>query len=69
MIEEWPECTDCDNEVNPKRIALGYDVCLDCGEEMAQEEIMRKCSSTAPAYNKGGYMYVTDLGMVKDIGR
>lgn len=29
----WPECSNsaCDNEVNPKRIALGYSTCLECG--------------------------------------
>ena len=30
-------CSECDAEVNPKRHALGYNVCLECGEIMARD--------------------------------
>ena len=69
MLNEWPECEECGDEVNPKRKALGYDTCLTCGEAVAQTEILRKATCVAPAYNKGTYMYVTSLRMARDVGR
>ena len=29
-------CNRCGEEFSDKRKALGYDICLDCGEEQAQ---------------------------------
>ena len=69
MLDEWPECPECGDEVNPRRVALGHPLCLECGEEKAQAEILRKQGQSAPAYNKGGYMYITSVGMARDLGR
>ena len=64
-----PECDECGEEYNPRRFDLGYRVCLDCGAEQAEAEIIRKSSCIAPAYNKGAYMYVSSSAMARDLGR
>ena len=64
-----PKCIECDEEFNPRRYQLGYYTCTECGEEAAQREIIRKSKCSAPAYNKGAYMYVTSSQMAKDLGR
>lgn len=38
-------------------------------EAVAQEEIKRKRKRVAPAYNKGGYQYITDDTDPKTLGR
>ena len=30
--DDWPECKECGECFNPRREALGYSTCLDCGE-------------------------------------
>tara|TARA_Y100001938_G_scaffold83206_1_gene114430 strand:- start:342 stop:551 length:210 start_codon:yes stop_codon:yes gene_type:complete len=62
-------CIECDEEYSDRRKALGYSTCLDCGQEAAEKEILRKARCTAPAYNKGGYMYISSFNMAKDVGR
>lgn len=62
-------CVNCDSDYNPKRLALGYKTCLECGESEAVEEKVRKSKCTAPAYNKGAYMYVSSSSEALDIGR
>ena len=61
-------CIECDEEYSDRRKALGYRTCLDCGQD-AEKEILRKARCTAPAYNKGGYMYISSVNMAKDVGR
>ena len=63
------ECIECGDSFNPKRFKLGYRTCIECGEEIAQIEMVRKSRCVAPAYNKGAYMYVTSSQMAKDLGR
>ena len=62
-------CKVCDDEYSDRRKALGYRTCLDCGQEAAEKEILRKAKGSAPAYNKGGYMYISSVKMAKDLGR
>ena len=62
-------CIECDEEYSHRRKALGYHTCLDCVQEAAEKEILRKARCTAPAYNKGGYMYISSVNMAKDVGR
>ena len=62
-------CIECDEEYSDRRKALGYSTCLDCGQEAAEKEILCKARCTAPAYNKGGYMYISSVNMAKDVGR
>jgi len=62
-------CIECNEEYSDRRKALGYNTCLECGAVVATREILFKASCTAPAYNKGGYMYVTSAKMAKDLGK
>jgi len=64
-----PECVECGEDYNPKRRSLGYQTCLECGDQEATRQILRKARCTAPAYNKGAYMYVTSSNMAKEIGK
>lgn len=50
--------TTCDNTVSDRRVQLGYDHCLPCGE--AQARAARRHWCVAPAYNKGAYQLITD---------
>lgn len=50
-------CIDCEKEVNPKRWALGYKICLECGALAASQEIEAKSKRVVLAYNKGSYQY------------
>ena len=67
--EILPQCFDCGEEFSPKRKALGYEHCLECGEGYAKKETIRKSKCVAPAFNKGAYMYVSSKSMAKDLGR
>jgi hypothetical protein len=64
-------CTEvgCFEEVSHPRWELGYRVCLECGEEQAQEKAAALSRQVAPAYNKGAYQLITSVKMCKDIGR
>lgn len=62
-------CIECDDEYSDRRKALGYNVCLECGDNIAAKQILFKAKCTAPAYNKGGYMYVTSAKMARDLGK
>jgi ribosomal protein L37AE/L43A len=58
-----PICTECGiNKLQHARAALGYTVCLSCGEQIAQQ---RK-HITAPI-NKSSYMLITDLTLLKQL--
>lgn len=59
----------CGNGIHPKRYALGYRKCLECGEKEAEKESKHKAKCTAPGYNKGPYQYVTTEQMAKDVGK
>lgn len=55
-MEEWNWCIKCnDEEVNPKRWALGYKTCLSCGGVVAQEQKKAREKTVVPAGNKMGY--------------
>jgi len=64
-----PKCVECESTFAPQRFALGYRTCLECGEKTIRavnEQLKKQC---APAYNKGAYMFITDMQMVRDLGR
>ena len=50
-------CSWCGKNVAPARWALGYTVCLHCGEEQAKQERMGWC--VVQEYGKGAYQLVT----------
>ena len=64
-----PECIECGDTFSPKRLALGLKTCLECGDKRAAKQILHKSRCIAPAYNKGGYMYITSRSMAKDAGK
>ena len=49
-------CIVCGDEVDARRVALGYKVCLFCGEELARVERLSWC--VAPMH-KSNYMLIT----------
>ena len=53
-------CIKCDmEEVSQPRLALGYNICLTCGDEEAKKEIEKKTKRIAIAYPNGAYQYIT----------
>ena len=67
MIEV--ECIECGDDFSIRRYKLGYLICLQCGDKHAKIESRRKSKCSAPAYNKGAYMYVSSKTMARDLGR
>jgi len=51
-------CRECGDDIEPRRVQLGYRLCLWCGEDAAQAD--RKRWTVVQEYNKGGYMFVTN---------
>jgi len=49
-----PKCR-CGESIEPERIALGYYICTDCGEERAK----RKVRTIVPLH-KSNYVLITD---------
>ena len=58
------ECPRCGDDVPAARVALGYRVCLFCGEEDARQE--RKSWTVAPLH-KSNYMLLTNKEDLKGI--
>jgi hypothetical protein len=50
-------CRECGDDIEPKRVQIGYRLCLWCGEDAAQAD--RKRWTVVQEYNKGGYMFIT----------
>ena len=49
-------CT-CGEDIDPRRSALGYRVCIWCGDESARQE--RKGWTVVMEYGKGNYQFIT----------
>lgn len=58
-------CTRCGDDINPKRVALGYKVCILCGEEHARQE---RAGWTIVPMHKSNYMLLTDRRDLPGIG-
>jgi hypothetical protein len=54
---DWKECRECGDDVHIERWALGYRLCLFCGEDAAAVERASWC--IIQEYGKGNYQYVT----------
>jgi len=50
-------CTHCGDDIDPRRVAIGYRVCLWCGEEAASQA--RKSWTVVQEYTKGNYQFIT----------
>ena len=60
--EEAMYCVICSDDVNPKRILLGYKTCMVCGEKNA-----RNHKHTIVNLHKSNYVPITDLNLLKGI--
>ena len=58
-------CPRCGDDINPKRVALGYRVCILCGEEAAREE---RTAWTVVPMHKSNYVLLTDRRDLPGIG-
>jgi len=52
------DCTQCGRVVPYRRLALGYTLCLSCGERAARSARASWC--VVQAYGKGPYQFVTN---------
>jgi len=63
------DCIKCKiEEVDPRRVALGFKTCPTCGEAAARAEVERRKSRVAIAFPKGAYQYITDEHPLEDLG-
>ena len=53
-------CVVCADHIDPRRAALGYKLCLWCGEDAAKAESRQKASMVQIPYSKGAYQYIYD---------
>lgn len=51
-------CRECGDDIDPKRVQIGYRLCLWCGEDAAQAD--RKRWTVVQEYTKGNYQFVTN---------
>jgi len=58
-------CIHCDDDIDPRRVALGYKLCLFCGEEAAREE--RRGWTIVPMH-KSNYVLLVDRKDLPGIG-
>lgn len=58
---DMSSCIECGDEVSAGRSALGYKVCLVCGEAEARQ--IKHC--IAIPYNKGAYQYISNMELLK----
>lgn len=55
-------CPECGGYVDPRRVALKYRLCLECGEAAAKQ--VKRC---VVPMNKVAYMMVTDMETLKQL--
>jgi len=48
-------CVECGAAVNPARVAIGYNVCLPCGERLARQRV-----HTIAPLHKSNYMVISN---------
>ena len=58
----YPYVCECGEEIDARRVAIGYFVCLSCGEKEAKKR--KFC--IAPI-NKSNYMMITDRELLKQL--
>ena len=55
-------CRICGDDLNPNRAALGYSLCLFCGEEQA-----RQTKHTIAPMNKSNYYHIPNAELLKQL--
>jgi ribosomal protein L37AE/L43A len=58
-METINPCPNCGDNVDPRRVALGYRYCLSCGETRAKQ--VKHCIVPMP---KSNYIVVTDMALL-----
>ena len=54
-MEKMAECIECGEEYNPRRLALGYHTCLECGDRTARSVIHARNSEALRAMTPNHY--------------
>ena len=62
-----PECSNCGDRYPAKRAALGYRLCLACGEREARKARTSWC--IAPIAHKQGDTVVTDRAQLRGMNK
>ena len=61
------DCNDCGGEIHPRRFALGYRICLTCGDKTARTARTKWTISLAG--HKQGYTLITQKEHLKEINK
>lgn len=66
MIDETyePQCKLCGDTYNEERLAIGYTICMPCGDDLAFKANIKR---TVVPMNKSNYMMITDLTTLKQL--
>jgi ribosomal protein L37AE/L43A len=64
MIDETfePQCKLCGVTYDAGRLAIGYAICMSCGDDLAGKVVR-----TVVPLNKSNYMMVTDMSTLKQL--
>ena len=62
-------CVECGEGYPEARKDLGYNTCLECGEEIAHEQAVEKSKRVGLNYNKGQYQYITNGTNLEEMGK
>jgi ribosomal protein L37AE/L43A len=66
MIDETfePQCKLCGCGFAAERLAIGYAICMPCGDDLATKINTKR---TVVPMNKSNYMMVTDMTILKQL--
>jgi ribosomal protein L37AE/L43A len=66
MIDETfePQCKLCGCGYAAERLAIGYAICMPCGDDLATKANTKR---TVVPMNKSNYMMVTDMAILKQL--
>jgi ribosomal protein L37AE/L43A len=66
MIDETfnPQCKLCGITYAAERLAIGYAICMPCGDDLATKVNTKR---TVVPMNKSNYMMVTDMTILKQL--
>ena len=66
MIDETftPQCKLCGITYAAERLAIGYAICMPCGDDLATKANTKR---TVVPMNKSNYMMVTDMTILKQL--
>jgi ribosomal protein L37AE/L43A len=64
MIDETfsPKCKLCGNTYDAERLAIGYAICMPCGDDLASKVVR-----TVAPMHKSNYMLITDRADLKGL--